>query len=45
VAGALRMSIVRYLGAAAAGKVIKNIIVASGASTVGGLVASIASST
>ena len=42
VAGALRMPIVRYLGAAAAAKVIKNIIVASGASTFGGLVASIA---
>jgi hypothetical protein len=39
------MPIVRYLGAAAAGKVIKNIIVASGASRLGGLVASIVSST
>jgi uncharacterized membrane protein YdjX (TVP38/TMEM64 family) len=45
VAGALRMPVVRYLGAAAAGKVIKNIVVASGGSTVGGLLASIVSST
>lgn len=38
-AGAVRMSIVRYLAAAASGKVIKNIIVAAGASTIGGFLA------
>jgi len=38
-AGALRMPVVRYLGAAAAGKVIKNVVVAGGAATLGGLVA------
>ena len=41
-AGALRMPLVRYLGAAAAGKVIKNTIVALGASSFAGLVASAA---
>jgi len=35
----LRMPVVRYLGAAAAGKVIKNVVVAGGAATLGGLVA------
>jgi uncharacterized membrane protein YdjX (TVP38/TMEM64 family) len=40
-AGVLRMPVLRYLGAAAAGKVIKNIVVASGASTIGGLVGAI----
>jgi uncharacterized membrane protein YdjX (TVP38/TMEM64 family) len=42
-AGALRMPVERYLGAAAAGKVIKNIIVASGASMFGGLVGAVLS--
>ena len=36
-AGVLRMPLVRYLGAAASGKVIKNILVAGGASMLGGL--------
>jgi membrane protein YqaA with SNARE-associated domain len=38
-AGALRMPVLRYLGAAAAGKVIKNILVAGGASWFGDLLA------
>lgn len=38
-AGALRMPLARYLAAAASGKVIKNILVAAGASILGGLVA------
>jgi uncharacterized membrane protein YdjX (TVP38/TMEM64 family) len=45
LAGALRMPVWRYLGAAAAGKVIKNVIVASGASTFGALLGSILGST
>ncbi len=40
-AGALRMPVWRYLGAAAAGKIIKNVIVAGGASTFGALVGSV----
>jgi uncharacterized membrane protein YdjX (TVP38/TMEM64 family) len=40
-AGVLRMPVRRYLAAAAAGKVIKNVIVAGGASTLAGLAASI----
>lgn len=36
-AGVLRMPVLRYLAAAAAGKVIKNVIVAGGAATLGGL--------
>jgi uncharacterized membrane protein YdjX (TVP38/TMEM64 family) len=44
LAGALRMPVFRYLAAAAGGKMIKNIVVASGASTFGGLVACIVSS-
>jgi uncharacterized membrane protein YdjX (TVP38/TMEM64 family) len=38
-AGALRMPVRRYLASAAAGKVIKNIIFAAGASTIGALLA------
>jgi uncharacterized membrane protein YdjX (TVP38/TMEM64 family) len=38
-AGAVRMPVLRYLAAAASGKVIKNVIVAAGGSTVGGLAA------
>jgi uncharacterized membrane protein YdjX (TVP38/TMEM64 family) len=41
-AGVLRMPVIRYLGAAAAGKVIKNVVVAGGASTIGGLLAGVA---
>lgn len=37
-AGALRMPLPRYLGAAAAGKVIKNVLVATGAATFGDLI-------
>ena len=37
-AGVLRMPVARYLAAAASGKVIKNIVVAAGASILGGLV-------
>lgn len=40
-AGALRMPVLHYLGAAAVGKIIKNVIVASGASTIGALLGSI----
>jgi len=40
-AGALRMPVLQYLGAAAVGKIIKNVIVASGASTIGALLGSI----
>src|SRR5258706_14311151 len=40
-AGALRMPVWRYLGAAAAGKIIKNVIVAGGASTFGALVGTV----
>ena len=36
-AGALRMPVLRYLGAAAAGKILKNIVVAGGAASLGGL--------
>jgi membrane protein YqaA with SNARE-associated domain len=39
-AGALRMPVLRYLAAAAAGKVIKNVLVASGVSILGGLLVS-----
>jgi len=38
-AGALRMPVLRYLAAAAAGKVIKNILIAAGGSTIAGLLA------
>ena len=38
-AGALRMPVLRYLVAAAAGKVIKNILIAAGGSTIAGLLA------
>jgi uncharacterized membrane protein YdjX (TVP38/TMEM64 family) len=38
-AGALRMPLLRYLVAAAAGKVIKNILIAAGGSTIAGLLA------
>jgi uncharacterized membrane protein YdjX (TVP38/TMEM64 family) len=38
-AGVLRMPVARYLASAAAGKVIKNMMVASGGATVGGLLA------
>jgi uncharacterized membrane protein YdjX (TVP38/TMEM64 family) len=41
-AGVARMPVFRYLGAAAAGKIIKNIIVAGGASTIGDLLAGVA---
>ena len=37
-AGVLRMPLVRYLAAAASGKVLKNVLVAAGASILGGLV-------
>lgn len=38
-AGALRMPVLRYLAAAAAGKVVKNILIAAGGSTIAGLLA------
>jgi uncharacterized membrane protein YdjX (TVP38/TMEM64 family) len=38
-AGALRMPVLRYLAAAAAGKVVKNIVIAAGGSTIAGLLA------
>ncbi len=41
-AGVLRMPLLRYLAAAASGKMIKNIIVAGGASTIAGLLALVA---
>jgi uncharacterized membrane protein YdjX (TVP38/TMEM64 family) len=37
-AGVAQMPLARYLGAAAAGKTIKNVIIAGGASRLGGLV-------
>lgn len=40
-AGALRMPVLRYLAAAASGKVIKNVVVAGSASTLGGLMGAI----
>ncbi len=39
-AGALRVPVIGYLAAAAGGKVIKNIIVAGGAATIGDVLAS-----
>lgn len=40
-AGALRMPVLGYLGAAAGGKIIKNIVIAGGASTIGDFLARI----
>jgi uncharacterized membrane protein YdjX (TVP38/TMEM64 family) len=41
-AGVLRMPVLTYLAAAATGKVIKNVVIAGGASTIGSLMATIA---
>jgi uncharacterized membrane protein YdjX (TVP38/TMEM64 family) len=40
-AGALKMPVLRYLGAAAAGKILKNIVVAGGAASLGGLLGAV----
>ena len=40
-AGVLRLPVLRYLAAAASGKVIKNVIIASGAWTIGAVLASV----
>jgi uncharacterized membrane protein YdjX (TVP38/TMEM64 family) len=40
-AGALKMPVLRYLGAAAAGKMLKNIVVAGGAASLGGLLGAV----
>jgi len=42
-AGVVGMPVSRYLSAAAAGKIMKNIVVAGGASTIGGVIAVVAS--